>query len=383
VTGSAAVLTVPASFDHGQRQAVKDAAEIAGLSVRRIVPAGAAAALGAGAHLTASARLCVCDLGGGKLDVTILAVEDGVIEVMSSAGDALLGGDDFDARIAARIAAEIRASSGIDVDADPAAFARLRDEVQKARHVLSEAPTAAVLVPGILGADRPAYTRTLERGEVEGWLADLLHRLEGPCHEALAAAGITASQVDQLILAGGATRMPAVQKKLADVLGRTPQKNVQPDEVVALGAARYCALLSGFLPGVMVLGATARTLGFAPEGGRYLPVIPRNATVPVRESRVVATTRDGQSELAVDVYEGETPDLARDRPLGTFFLSGLPSAPAGEVLVLLDFTVDADGLLWLAGREMATGARAEVRLQPATGLARADVRRLAHDRAGR
>ncbi len=376
-----AVLTVPATFDHAQRQAVKDAAEIAGIPVRRLLPAGAAAALGAGAHLLASARLVVCDFGGGKLDVTVLAAEDGVLEVIASAGDPFLGGEDLDSRLVARLVAEIRASTG--VEADPGSLARLRDEVQKAKHVLSEAPSAAVLVPGILGADRPSYSRSLDRGEVESWVADLLARLEAPCLDALAGAGIGAHQVDQLILAGGATRMPAVQKKLSEIFGRTPQKNVHPEEAIAVGAARYCALLSGFLPGVMVLGATSRTVGFAAEGGRYVPVIPRHATVPVRESRVVATTRDGQAELAIDVYEGEAPEPSRDRPLGTFFLSGLPSAPAGEVLVMLDFTVDADGIVWVSGREMATGARAEVRLQPATGLPRSDVRRLAQDRAGR
>jgi molecular chaperone DnaK len=382
-TPPAAVLTVPATFDQAQRQAMKDAAEIAGITVRRLVPAGAAAALGAGAHLLASARVVVCDFGGGKFDVTALAVEDGVIEVLASAGDAFLGGDDIDARVAGRLVAEIRASTGIDADADVVGLARLRDEVQKAKHVLSESPTAALLVPGILGADRPSYTRTLERGEVEAWSKDLLARMEAPCLEALAGAGLVAAQVDQLILAGGVTRMPVVQKKLAEIFGRVPQKNIQPDEVVALGAARYCALLSGFLPGVMVLGAAARTLGFAAEGGRYVPVIPRNATVPVRESRVVATTRDGQGELAIDVFEGESPELSRDRALGTFFLSGLPGGPAGEVLVLLDFTVDADGILWVSGREMATGVRTDVRLQPATGLLRADVRRLAQSRGGR
>src|SRR5262249_46642119 len=296
-------------------------------------------------------------------------------------GDPSLGGEDFDSRIAARLAAEIRASTG--VEADPPSLARLRDEVQKAKHVLSDAPSAAVLVPGLLGADRPSYSRSLLRGEGESWVAALLARLEAPCLDGLAGAGIAAGQVDQLILAGGATRMPAAQKKLSEIFGRTPQKNVHPEEVIAVGAARYCALLSGFLPGVMVLGTTARTLGSAAEGSRYVPVIPRHATVPVRESRVVATTRDGQAELAIDVYEGETPEPARDRPLGTFFLSGLPAARAGEVLVLIDFTVDADGILWVSGREMATGARAEVRLQPATGLARAEVRRLAQDRAGR
>ena len=378
-----AVLTVPASFDQAQRQAMKDAAEIAGIQVRRLLPEPAAAALGAGAHLLPAARLAVCDFGGGKLDVSVLAVEDGVFEVMASAGDPFLGGEDMDRRIASRLAAEIRASSGVDVEADPVSTAKLRDEVQKARHVLSEAPQAAVLVSQLLGADRPAYSRSLERGEVESWVKDLIARVDEPCRDAMSAAGLGPRDIDQVILAGGTTRMPAVQQRVAEVFGRPPQKNVNPDEVVAIGAARYCALLAGLLPGVALLSATSRTIGFSAGGGRFVPVVPRNATVPLRESRVVTTSRAGQRDLTLDIYEGDAPELARDRPLGTLRLSGLPSAAAGEVLVMVDFTVDGDGILTVAARELASGTRTDIQVTPATGLARADVRRLAVSQGGR
>jgi len=225
------------------------------------------------------------------------------------------------------------------------------------------------------------FSRTLGRAELDGWIADVLERLVGPCRAALEHAGLTAKDVDQVLLVGGATRMPAVQDIIAGIFGRAPAKTTNPDEAVAVGAATQCALLDGLLEGVVLLDVTAHGLGLHAGGGRFAPVIARNATLPSRESRVLATTRDGQRELEIEVYEGDAPDVHNDSLLGTFVLGGLPDAPAGEVVVLVDFTLDVDGLLHVAAHEMQSGANAEVKLRPASGLSRREVRRLAEARA--
>jgi molecular chaperone DnaK len=370
-----AIVTVPAYFDHAQRQATKDAAEIAGITVRRLLNEPTAAALGYGAHRNPTARLAVCDLGGGTFDVSIVNVEQGVFEVLSTHGDNLLGGEDFDRRVLVELAREIRTSHAVDIETDAQLLTRLREEVERAKHTLSEAAQAQVQIP-YLGASRQGYTRTLARAELESWTADVVARLESPCREALSNARLEPAQIDHVLLVGGATRMPAVQRKIAEIFGRPPARNVNPDEIVAIGAATQCALLAGQLEGVVLLDVTSRTLGFHAGGGRFLPVIPRNATAPTREHKILPTTEDGQREVTVEIYEGEAVDISGNRHLGTFVLGGLPDAPAGEVMVLLELTVDVDGLLSVTGREMTSGVRAEVRLATASGLSRADVRRL-------
>jgi molecular chaperone DnaK len=373
-----AIITVPAYFDDAQRQATKDAAEIAGLRVRRLLNEPTAAALGFGAHRGASARLAVCDLGGGTFDISVVHVENGVFEVIATHGDILLGGEDVDRRMVERLSEEIKARHGIDASGDPTLLGRIREEAERVKHALSEAASAEVRIPYLAMVDgRPVdFVRPLARAELEGWIADVLARLGPPCREALGAAGLEPGQVDQVLLVGGATRMPAVGAALEGIFGRKPTKQANPDEAVAIGAATQCAILDGKLDNVVLLDVTSRAIGLHAGGGRFAPVIPKNATLPTRESRVLPTTRDGQRELTLDVYEGESVEVARNHHLGTFVLANLPDAPAGEVLVLVDFTMDVDGLLSISARELATGVDAQVRFRPATGLTRRAVRDL-------
>jgi molecular chaperone DnaK len=373
-----AIITVPAHFDAAQRQATKDAAEIAGLRVRRLLNEPTAAALGHGVHRGAPARVAVCDLGGGTFDVSILNAEGGVFEVIATHGDILLGGEDFDRRIIERLAAEIRERHGLDVLGDATLLGRVRDEAERVKHVLSEAADARVEIPYLTMVDgkQVDFVRPLTRAELEGWVKDVVDRLEAPCRAALEQAGLTGKDVEQVLLVGGMTRMPAVARKLEQVFGRKPHKGANPDEVVAIGAATQCAILDGVLGGVVLLDVTSRAIGVHAGGGRFAPVIPKNATVPTRESRIIPTVADGQRELVVEVYEGESADVRQNRPLGVFTLSGLPDGPAGEVVAMVDFTVDVDGILSVSARELSSGARADVRLAPACGLSRRDVRKL-------
>jgi molecular chaperone DnaK len=372
------IITVPAYFDDAERQATKDAAAIAGLDVRRLINEPTAAALGFGAHRGAAARLAVCDLGGGTFDISIVQVEGGVFEVIATHGDILLGGEDVDRRIVERFAEEIKRRHGIDAMADPTLLGRLREEAERVKHALSDSQSIEVRVPFLAMVDgRPLdFVRTLGRDELEAWVGDLMARLDAPCQQALAAAGLGPGQIDQVLLVGGATRMPAVGRALENLFGRRPVKQANPDEVVAIGAATQCALLDGRLEGVVLLDVTSRAIGLHAGGGRFAPVIPKNATLPTRESRVLPTTKDGQRELAIDVYAGESVDVQKNRHLGTFTLAGLPDAPAGDVLVVVDFTVDVDGILTVAAHELASGAEATVRLRPATGLTRRAVNEL-------
>lgn len=369
-----AIITVPAHFDHEQRQATKDAAAIAGLEVRRLVNEPTAAALGYGAHRGANRRFAVCDLGGGTFDVSIVNVEDGVLEVIASDGDMFLGGNDFDAAIIAALSRDVADIAGVDVTADPAALSLLMTEAQNAKHALSEVNQVDIHLPH-LGA-RP-YQRTLTREAIEAWTAPILDRLEPPCRESAARCGLALSDIDAIILVGGMTRMPAVQARIQRIFGRPPLKVVNPDEIVAVGAATQCAILDGLIDNVVLLDVTSRALGIAVGGGPQLPVIAKNATIPTREYKIVATTEDDQRELLVDVYEGESANPRGNRLLGRFVCCDLPPAPAGQVLVLVELTVDVDGILSVSATEMASGRAPELRLRATAGLTRTEVARRA------
>ena len=371
-----AIITVPAYFDNQQRQATKDAAEIAGLKVRRLLNEPTAAAMGYGAHRGESRRFAVCDLGGGTFDVSIVNVEDGVFEVVSTHGDAFLGGDDFDRILIEKLVAEFKAEHRVDLAEDPQALQRLKGEVQEVKHVLSQAHETHIALPYLAtAAGKPLnYERMIRRDELEAWTSPMLDRLIPPCREAVARCGLSPNQVDAIILVGGMTRMPAVQRQIAAIFGKQPLKVVNPDEIVSVGAATQCALLDGSIEGVVLLDVTSRALGVHVDGGKYQQVIPRNATIPTREHKIFATTSDGQRELAFDVYEGESPDPRDNRPLGRYLCTKLPDAPAGEVLILADFTVDVDGLLSVAASELTTGDRIDLRIVATAGLTRADVR---------
>jgi molecular chaperone DnaK len=375
-----AIITVPAYFDNQQRQATKDAAEIAGLKVRRLLNEPTAAALGYGAHLGENRRIAVCDLGGGTFDVSIVNVESGVFEVISTHGDAFLGGDDFDRTIVGQLVGEVWAEYGIDLGTDAAALHMLKTEAQAAKHALTNLDNVTVELRslGLLPSGKPFdFRRAITRRELESWTEPLANRLEPPCLEALAHCGLNASDVDAVILVGGMTRMPAVQRRLAQIFGRQPLKVENPEEIVAVGAAIQCAVLEGGIEGVVLLDVTSRPLMLSVDGGPCRPVIPRNATIPTREHRVITTTQDDQSELVFDVYEGESRVPSKNRHLGRFVCRQLPSAPAGEVVLLVEFTIDVDGILRVSTSELGSGARPQLHLIATAGLTRADVERLA------
>jgi len=380
-----AIITVPAYFDNEQRQATKDAAQIAGLRVRRLLNEPTAAALGYGAHRGANRRFAVCDLGGGTFDVSIVNVEDGVFEVISTHGDAFLGGEDFDRAIIENLAREIERDHGIDLTEDAQALQRLREQAEEVKHQLSAASETQLelLHLATLPSGKPFdYRRVVDRDELEFWTEPILQRLEAPCYECVARCGLRADDVDAIILVGGMTRMPAVQQRLEGVFSKTPLKVVNPDEIVSVGAATQCAILDGVIEEVVLLDVTSRALGIDVGSGRYQQVIPRNATIPTREHKIVATTEDGQRELFVDVYEGESERVAHNRHLGRFVCAGLEPAPAGEVLIVLDFTVNVDGILRVSASELGTGRQPELRLTATAGLTRQEVRRLSESLAG-
>ncbi len=371
-----AVITVPAHFDNEQRRATRDAAEIAGMKVRRLLNEPTAAALGFGAHRGPDRRLAVCDLGGGRFDVSIVNVEQGVIEVLSTSGDLFLGGEDVDRVLIEHLLDEIRLHHGLDVASDPPSLQRLKDECRNAKHRLSQMGRVELAMVLAVGTSAPLeYRRVLRRDELEFWTESLLDHLEPPCLEAAARCGLRPGDVDGLLLVGRATRMPAVQRKLAWIFGRPPTVMDQ-GEIVAVGAATLAAFLDGALEGIAVLDVTSRAIGVHVGDGKYQQVIPRNTAVPTREPKIVATTRAGQRELELDVYEGESPALADNRLLGRFVCSGLPDGPAGQVMVVLDFTVDVDGILSLSATELGANRRPQLHLRATAGLTRGEVRRL-------
>ena len=371
-----AVIAVPARFDNEQRRATRHAGEIAGLEVRRLINEPTAAALGAGAHRGPDRRLAVCDLGAGSFDVSIVVVEQGVVEVISTSGDLFLGGDDVDRLVLDHLLEEIRRQHGADVATDPPSLRHLLDACRGAKHQLSQSARADIEVALAAGDGAPIeYRRVLRREELEQWTESLLNLLEPPCLETAARCGLRPAELDEVLLVGGATRMPAIQRALAGIFGRPPTA-ANRREVVALGAAALGGVLDGTAEGVVVLDVTSRAIGLHMGSGKYQQVIPRNTTVPSREQKIVATTSPGQRELELDVYEGESPDIRDNRLLGRFVCSGLPPEPAGQVMIAVDFTVDVDGTLRLSAREMAGKGRTELRLRATAGLTRADVNRL-------
>jgi len=374
-----AIITVPAHFDNEQRRATVDAATIAGLKVRRLLNEPTAAALGYGAHRESDQRVAVCDLGGGTFDVSIVNVESGVIEVISTQGDLFLGGDDVDRAVIEGLLEDIRIAHGIDLADNATALQRLKEQVVRAKHALSETRMAHIELRFLatLASGAPLhYRRDIRREELARWMGPFLQRLEAPCREAAARCGLRADEIDSIILVGGMTRMPAIQDRIASIFGRPPLKVVNPDVIVSIGAATQCAILDGKTTGVVLLDVTSRALGLLPQGGRYSQVVPKNATIPTRQERIISTTENGQRELVFDVFEGESADPGRNRHLGRFVCKGLPDARAGDVLILVTFTVDVDGIIRVSASEMASGVVPELRMTATAGLARREVMRL-------
>jgi molecular chaperone DnaK len=370
-----AVITVPAYFNDAQRQATKDAGKIAGLEVLRIINEPTAAALAYGLDKKGEETIAVYDLGGGTFDISILHLSDGLFEVKSTNGDTHLGGDDFDARIIDWLVQGFNAEHGIDLRTDRLALQRLKEAAEKAKIELSSLLHADINLPFIAaGPQGPLHlSATLTRAKFEGLVADLIEATAAPCRRALADAGVTAKDIDAVILVGGQTRMPAVQALVRDLFGREPSKAVNPDEVVAAGAAIQGAALAGGLSNVLLLDVTPLTLGVETQGGGMVPLIPRNTTVPATRSEIFTTAIDGQDTVEVHVTQGERP-LARDnKSLARFHLDGIPPAPRGVPQVEVSFTIDANGILHVSARDCALGRTQHVTVTPSSGLSEVDM----------
>ena len=374
-----AVITIPAWYDAAQRQATKDAAQIAGLHVMRLLSEPTAAALGHGAHRGADRRYLVCDLGGGTFDVAAVDVDAGVFEVLATTGDPFLGGDDVDRSVVEHLLRDVRQQRGLDLTTDTLAIERLRLAAQRAKHELSEHATAKLHLAELaqLPSGKPVeYTRQMRRDELELWVSPLIKRLEPPIKEALRRCGRKREDLEELLLVGGGTRMPVVRKELARITGCDPSGVQNPEEVVAVGAALEVARLDGTIEGILLIDVAARGLSMSTQQGECEMVIAQSSVVPTREHRLVATRQDDQARIEFDLWEGESPDPAANRHLGRYAVADLPAAPAGDVLVLLEVTIDTDGVIRLGASEMVSGQRLTLEQLFHAGLSRAEVTRL-------
>jgi molecular chaperone DnaK len=373
-----AVITVPAYFDDVQRQATKDAGAIAGLKVRAILNEPTAAALAYGLHQDKDQRVAVFDLGGGTFDISILAIENGVFEVLATSGDTMLGGDDFDRAVIDVLCDEFRETHGVDLRGDAVSLQRLKEAAERAKIELSSSMTTDVNLPFIaVGAGGPVHLmRELSRGELERATRTLLDRLEEPCEKAMTMAHVTPADIDQVLLVGGMTRMPAVQERVVQIFGRAPSKGVNPDEIVAMGAAVHSGIMGGELQEVVLLDVTPHDLGIRVRGDQMSVVIPANTSIPTRERKVFATTEDNQTFVAIEVYQGQSAAVAQNRRLGRFVLGDLAARTRGQTRVEVSFTLDADGILQVAATELGTGKATSVTIEAASGLAPDELARL-------
>ena len=373
-----AIVTVPAYFDDVERRATRDAGRIAGLEVRAILNEPTAAALAYGVHKQSDQVLAVFDLGGGTFDISILAIESGVFEVKATSGDSDLGGDDFDRRLMKLLAGEFEKQHDIDLTEDPVALQRLKEAAERAKIELSSSMTTEINLPFVAaGPAGPLHLiREVSRGELEAACRELIEALEAPCRRALADAGMKPTDIDQVLLVGGMTRMPAVAARVVDIFNVQPSKGVNPDEIVAMGAAVQSGIMGGELDEVVLLDVTPHSLGVKVSGDRMSVVIPANTTVPTRERKVFATTEDQQTYVSIEVHQGESATASDNRFLGRFVLGDLPARPAGTIRVDVSFTLDADGLLEVTASESESGREASVKIEAQSGLEPAELARL-------
>ena len=376
-----AVITVPAYFNDSQRQATKDAGTIAGLNVLRIINEPTAAALAYGLDKKGEETIAVYDLGGGTFDISILELGEGTFQVKSTNGDTHLGGDDFDQRIIDWLCDEFKRDQGIDLRQDKTALQRLKEAAEKAKIELSTVQQSEINLPFITAdASGPKHlTITLTRAKLEQLLMDLVEKTLGPCRQALTDAGKTAAQLNEVVLVGGQTRMPLVQEKVKQFFGREPNKGVNPDEVVALGAALQAGVLKGEVKDVLLLDVTPLTLGIETMGAVATPLIPRNTTIPTSKSQIFSTAAENQPSVEIHILQGERPMAADNRTLGRFILDGILPAPRGIPQIEVSFDIDANGILSVRAHDKGTGREQKITITASSGLSKAEVEKMQRD----